>query len=98
MRDRRRRFALRLALELGYPNPDAMLREMPAQQFDEWIAFYQLEPWGILAQDVISAHFKALYVNNNRKHGKSPYKIDKFLCYGEKKKNADDIFAATDEE
>ena len=56
MREPRRRFALRLALEMGWPNVDAMLREMTAEQFDEWIAYYQLEPFGILAEDAIAAH------------------------------------------
>ena len=34
MQEPRRRFALRLALEMGWPNVDAMLREMTAEQFE----------------------------------------------------------------
>lgn len=92
MSDRRRRFALRLALALGYANVDAMLREMTAQQFNEWIAYYQIEPFGILAEDVMQAHWKAIYVNAHRKQGKPNMKTDKFLCFKEKRADASDLF------
>lgn len=92
MTDRRRRFALRLALQLGYANVDAMMREMTAQQFDEWIAYYQLEPFGILAEDALSAHWKAIYVNAHRKKGKQAMKVDKFLLFKEQKKDASALF------
>jgi hypothetical protein len=92
MTDRRRRFALRLALQLGYANVDAMMREMTAQQFDEWIAYYQIEPFGILAEDALSAHWKAIYVNAHRKKGKQAMKVDKFLLFKEQKKDASALF------
>ena len=98
MKDRRRRFALRLALELGWPNVDAMLREMTAEQFDEWIAYYQLEPFGILAEDALSAHWKAIYINAHREKGKRAKKVDKFLLFGEKEKSADDLYEGGDDE
>ena len=69
-----------------------MLEEIPAQQFTEWLAYYQLEPWGILADDVLSAQWKAIYVNSLRKRGKQARKIKEFLMFGEKEKNAADIF------
>ena len=69
-----------------------MLREMTAQQFDEWMAYYQIEPFGISAIDFILAHFKALFANTNRKQGKRPFKVEKFLCFTDKQKNADDLF------
>ena len=92
MTDRRRRFALRLALQLGYANVDSMMREMTAQQFDEWIAYYQIEPFGILAEDALSAHWKAIYVNAHRKKGKQAMKVDKFLLFKEQKKDASALF------
>ena len=92
MTDRRRRFALRLALQLGYANVDAMMREMTAQQFDEWIAYYQIEPFGILAEDALSAHWKAIYVNAHRKKGKQAMKVDKFMLFKEQKKEASALF------
>lgn len=92
MHDRRRRFALRLALELGWPNVDAMLREMTAEQFDEWIAYYQLEPFGILAEDALSAHWKAIYTNMHRRKGKQAVKTEKFLLFQDERKDADALF------
>jgi len=41
-----RRFAFRLALALGYLNPDAMLARMPYRIWSEWQAFAALEPFG----------------------------------------------------
>ena len=74
-----------------------MLREMTAQQFDEWIAYYQLEPFGILAEDTISAHWKAIYANTHKQKGKQAYKVEKFLCFQDKKQNADALFEDEDE-
>ena len=98
MQEPRRRFALRLALEMGWPNVDAMLREMTAEQFDEWIAFYQLEPFGILAEDAIAAHWKAIYANAHRKRGKQAMKTEKFLLFRDEKKNADAIYEFDEDE
>lgn len=36
-------FALKLARELGYANPDLMLAEMPTTVFREWMALYAIE-------------------------------------------------------
>lgn len=41
-----RRFAFRLALALGQPNPDAMLARMPWRIWREWQVFAALEPFG----------------------------------------------------
>lgn len=97
MADRRRRFALRLALELGYANVDAMLDEITAQQFEEWIAYYQLEPFGTLSEDAEWAHWKAIYVNAHRKQGKTVIKPEKFLLYKDKKADASGLFEADEE-
>lgn len=97
MHDRRRRFALRLALELGWPNVDAMMREMTAEQFDEWIAYYQLEPFGILAEDALSAHWKAIYTNAHRRNGKQVVKTEKFLLFTDEKKDASELFEEDEE-
>lgn len=39
-------FAMRLALKLGRVNVDQMLAEISPQQFREWKAYEQVEPWG----------------------------------------------------
>lgn len=74
-----------------------MLREMTAEQLTEWIAFYQLEPWGILAADEEWAHWKAIYTNAHLKRGKQPIPAKKFLLFTEKEKDAAEIFEADEE-
>lgn len=97
MRDRKRRFAFRLALVLGFPDPDVMLDSIPARTFSEWIAYYQLEPFGILAEDAIAAHWKAIYANVHRPHGKLAYKPEKFLLFRDQKKDASALFEEDEE-
>ena len=97
MHDRKRRFAFRLALALGWPDPDAMLDSIPAQTLTEWIAYYQLEPFGTLADDVEWAHWKAIYANVHRPHGKLAYKPEKFLLFRDEKKDASALFEEEDE-
>ena len=48
----------------------------------------QLEPWGMASLDYMVAHFKALFVNSNLKKGKRPFRHEKFLIFGEKKRSA----------
>jgi len=40
-----RQFEFRLALALGWPNPDAMLSVMPQRVYREWIAYAEIDPW-----------------------------------------------------
>lgn len=58
--------ALRLALQFGYPNPDLLLAEMSAEQFDEWTAFYLLEPWGEQRTEEMIAILCSIVANANR--------------------------------
>lgn len=74
-----------------------MLDSIPARTFSEWIAFYQLEPFGILAEDALAAHWKAMYANVHRKRGTSGYKAEKFLLFREKQKDASVLFEEEDE-
>lgn len=38
--------AMRLALAVGRIDVDSMLDEIEPSQFDEWVAFYHIEPFG----------------------------------------------------
>ena len=69
-----------------------MLSEISYKEFIEWIAYYQLEPFGILAEDALSAHWKAIYVNSQRGKGKRAQKVDKFLLFKEEQKDASALF------
>lgn len=69
-----------------------MMREMSSQHMDEWIAFYQIEPWGLAVIDNLLAHFKALTVNMNLPKGKKRYKQEKFLLWPEKENKQEASF------
>lgn len=75
-----------------------MLREMSAQQVDEWIAFYQIEPWGLQVIDGIFAHLKALIANMNLQKGKPRIKAEKFLLWPERKARIDAELGEPEEE
>ncbi len=75
-----------------------MLREMTEAQFVEWIAFYQLEPFGTEVQDAQWATWKALYSNMHRGRGKRARKPEEYLLYREKPKDASDLFECSEDE
>lgn len=50
-----RRFAFRLAKELGEVDVDAMLASIPLRLFNEWIEYAQLEPFGEERADLRAA-------------------------------------------
>lgn len=59
-----------------------MLREMTSAQLDEWIAFYQIEPFGLAVLDMLIASIKALLININTPKGKQKVKkLDKLLLW-----------------
>lgn len=75
-----RRFAFRLALALGQPNPDRMLEEMPARILSEWQTYASLEPFGEERADWRAAMLASTMANiHARKKGKPPYKIEDFM-------------------
>lgn len=46
---------MRLAIACGRPDVDAMLESITSQEFDEWVAYYRLEPFGYQAMiDVVA--------------------------------------------
>lgn len=70
-----RRFAFRLALALGIYNVDGMLENMPASLFNEWIAFFTLEPWGWQQDEYHAALVASVTANTARdpKKRRKPY-------------------------
>ena len=81
-----------MALQLGYVNVDEMLSEISYREFVEWIAYFQLEPFGIVAEDAEWAHWKSIYVNSKRQRGQRAKKLDKFLLFKEPQKDASALF------
>jgi len=83
---------------LGWPNVDAMLREMTEAQFAEWVAYYQIEPWGTLVTDQQMAVWKAMYSNAHRPKGKRARKPEEYLLYKERTLDASELYEDEDEE
>jgi len=72
-----RRFAYSLALRLGYPNVDHMLRQMSSLQLQEWMVYNELDPIGEERKDQrAGAIVSAVYnVNRSKKRRASPFTI-----------------------
>lgn len=64
-----RRFAHRLALALGCENVDAMLASISWRQFQEWMQFYNEEPFGQLPYRIAFAASGLGNLLGRRKHG-----------------------------
>ena len=63
-----------------------MLREMTSEQLNEWMAFYQIEPWGLAVLDALTASIKALIININTPKGKSRIKkLDKLMLWPDRR-------------
>ncbi len=58
-----------------------MLREISAQQFFDWLHYYQLEPFGEKRSDYRSAQIaQALYnINRDTKKHKQPFPLEDFV-------------------
>ena len=94
-REHRRRFAFRLALALGQPNPDAMLSGMPDRIFTDWMAYANVEPFGEERADLRAGIVASVVANvMGRKKGQRPYKPSQFMPRFEPKrtKTPDELF------
>ena len=90
-----RRLAYRLALRLGYANPDAMRAGMPWSVWRGWIEYARLEPFGEDRADLRIAQLAALVANAwLRKKGSRRYKVDDFMFhFGEQRAKTPDQLA-----
>jgi hypothetical protein len=70
-----RRFAFRLAVKLGIPNVDAMLRGLTARQFQEWQAYFRLEPFDETRADYRAAQIVQMLAAIHTRKGKTPPSI-----------------------
>ena len=61
-----------------------MLEEMTAAQFDEWMAFYKLDPWSGERDDLRIAMLTARVYNYLRGDGERQYLVYDFMPYSEK--------------
>ena len=74
-----RRFKFRLALALGFPNPESMLARMPHRIYREWQTYYAHEPFGEERADVRSAIIAQTFANVHRKRGTRPLSYTEFM-------------------
>lgn len=54
-----RQFAFRLCLALGVVHPDYLLRQINSYQLAEWMAYFQIHPFGQLESDRVVARVGA---------------------------------------
>lgn len=66
---------------MGRPDVDHLLAELSARQFDEWIAFYSIEPWGEERADLRAGIVASTVANVNRnpKQRSKPYSPKDFM-------------------
>lgn len=91
--------AYRLALQLGYTNPDAMRANMPYRVWAGWVEYNRLEPFGEERADLRMAQLAALMANAwGRKKGQRAFTVKDFMFdfddsgrYGREKRTPDDL-------
>lgn len=85
-------FAFRLALALGYIHPDAMLRHLTSRQFNEWQAFYQIDPFGEQRGDLQMGILASVFSNRMRGKNETAAKPSDFMPFlHEQEQTAEDM-------
>lgn len=56
-----------------------LLVRMSSRELSEWMAFYELEPFGYERQEVVTAQLTAVVANMMRGSGRPPYKTKDFM-------------------
>ena len=70
----------RLALALGLPVRE-LLSRIGSDELTEWMAFYQLEPFGDFRADVRSGIVAATFANANRAKDAQPFTPEDFMPF-----------------
>lgn len=82
----------RLALRLG-KTVAQLQTELTKQEFIEWQAFYQLEPWGFDIENWRAANIASTVANVNRPPKKPAYKLEQFMPKRAEPQTAHDMLA-----
>lgn len=72
-------FGFRLCLHLGIPHPDYLFPQLTSRQLAEWMAAYNIEPFGEDLTRMTIAKMAATLVNQRRSRGTDPIEEDYFL-------------------
>ena len=75
----------RLALALGLPVRE-MLTSMGSDELTEWMAYYQLEPFGDYRADYRSGVVASTFANAHRAKDAGPFKPEDFMPFLDKPK------------
>lgn len=72
-----------------------LLESISYEELVDWMIYFQLEPWGVTAYDMLNAHWMSLYANAHRELSPEekarakaapkrdkPYTLFDFLLYG----------------
>jgi len=70
----------RLALSLGLTVRE-MLNKMGSDELTEWMAFYQLEPFGDFRADYRSGVIASTFANAHRAQDASPFRVEDFMPF-----------------
>lgn len=73
---------------------DELLEELSSLELAEWNAYFKVEPFGAVFEDMHFAALESLIANANRKKGTSPIHPKKFMLHqpGERE-NAQDLWS-----
>lgn len=84
-----RRFAYRLSLYMGIPNPDVLLRAIPYRIYREWQEYASIEPFGENRADLRTGILAAVTANCHvRKQGQRAFQPRDFMPNFEQRKQA----------
>lgn len=64
---------------MGYPHPDALLRELTYDQFREWWIYFTVEPFGEIRQDLRHGKSSQIALMPHLREGNRPPEIDKLI-------------------
>ncbi|MFZ2738093.1 MAG: DUF4035 domain-containing protein [Burkholderiaceae bacterium] len=73
----------RLALALGLPVRELLAR-IGSDELTEWMAFYQLEPFGDFRADVRAGIVASTFANANRARDTKPFTPEDFMPFVDK--------------
>jgi len=81
----------RLCLEVGCFHPDHLKRKLTSRQIADWLAYSEIEPWGMAHQELLHGVAVSNIVNANGV--KPPARAKDFMPSADWLMSAEEIFA-----
>ncbi len=73
-------------MALGYKHPNALLKDLNSLEIAEWIAYYNIEPFGYTMDWLRTGVVASMIANVNRKKGTKPAMPEDFVPNKRKKR------------